>query len=79
MNANRNLKNCLRTNLLNKRSELSITQEHMAEMLNLSRREYQKLEYGENFCTAETLINFVNRFDVDKEQLFSEFDKAMND
>lgn len=78
MPENNNLKLCLRNNLLVKRKELDITQERMAEKLDLSTRAYQKLEYGENFCSAETLINLVNNVDIDKEQLFSEFGKALH-
>ncbi|MDE5984469.1 MAG: helix-turn-helix transcriptional regulator [Eubacterium sp.] len=77
MAANEKLKNCLRKNLLIKRDELNITQERMAELLDLSRKGYQKLESGKSFCSGETLVNFVNNFDVDAQQLFSEFSKAI--
>lgn len=79
MDANTKLKNCMRQKFIAKRNELDISQEAMAEKLDISTRAYQKLEYGECFCSAETLIYFVNNCNIDKDVLFNDLADAVKD
>ena len=72
------LKNSLRNELRAKRAELNLSQEEMAERLDISLRSYSNLEHGICFCSALSLINFINNCDVDKNKLFSEFEKIIN-
>ncbi|MDE6862753.1 MAG: helix-turn-helix domain-containing protein, partial [Eubacterium sp.] len=72
------LKKGFRNELIIKRAELDLSQEEMAEELNISLRSYSNLEHGISFCSALSLINFVNNCDVDKDKLFSMFEKIMN-
>lgn len=71
-------KKSFRNELITKRAELELSQEEMAEKLNISLRSYSNLEHGISFCSALTLINFVNNCDVDKEKLFAMFEKIIN-
>ena len=73
------LKKSFRNELITKRAELELSQEEMAEKLNISLRSYSNLEHGISFCSALSLINFVNNCDVDKEKLFATFAEIMND
>lgn len=72
------LKNSFRNELRAKRAELNLSQEEMAERLGISLRSYSNLEHGICFCSALSLINFVNNCDVNKDELFSEFEKIIN-
>lgn len=73
------LKKKFRNELIAKRAELELSQEEMAEKLNISLRSYSNLEHGISFCSALSLINFVNNCNVDKEKLFSMFAEIMSD
>ena len=72
------LKNSFKNELRTKRAELELSQEEMAERLNISLRSYSKLEHGICFCSALSLINFINNCNVDKEMLFQKFQKRIN-
>ena len=73
------LKTGLKNELIAKRAELELSQEKMAERLDISLRSYSELERGNSFCSALSLINFVNNCDVDKDRLFAKFDKIIKD
>lgn len=72
------LKKSFRNELITKRAELELSQEEMAEKLNISLRSYSNLEHGISFCSALSLINFVNNCNVDKEKLFAMFENIIN-
>lgn len=72
------LKNSFKNELISKRVELNLSQEEMAERLNISLRSYSNLEHGICFCSALSLINFINNCDADKDKLFSEFENIIN-
>lgn len=72
------LKISLKNELIAKRAELKLSQEEMAERLHISLRSYSNLEHGICFCSALSLINFINNCDVDKDKLFSEFEEIIN-
>ena len=71
------LKSSFKKELRTKRAELNLSQEEMAERLDISLRSYSNLEHGICFCSALSLINFINNCDVDKDKLFSEFDEII--
>ncbi len=73
------LKNSLKNELITKRAELELSQEKMAERLDISPRSYSELEHGNSFCSAVSLINYVNNCNVDKDKLFAMFDEIIND
>ena len=73
------LKTGLKNELISKRAELELSQEEMAERLGISLRSYSELEHGNSFCSALSLINFVNNCDVDKDRLFADFDRIIKD
>lgn len=73
------LKNSFKNELITKRAELELSQEEMAERLDISLRSYSELEHGKSFCSALSLINFVNNCNVDKDRLFADFDKIIKD
>lgn len=57
---------------LNKRAELGISQEKMAENLKISHRQYYNLEHGIKCCSLETFSNFVDSCDVDASKILSD-------
>ena len=61
------------------RKSRNLTQKQLAEKLNISLRSYSNLEHGVSFCSALSLINYVNNCNVDKDKLFSTFAEIMND
>lgn len=71
------LKISLKNELKAKRAELELSQEKMAERLDISLRSYSDLEHGNSFCSAVSLINYVNNCNVDKDKLFAEFGKII--
>lgn len=72
MAASENLKYYLKNELGNKRAEMGISQEKMAEILDISLRSYSNLEHGKYCCSLPAFINYVNNCEVDKDKLFSE-------
>ena len=73
------LKKSFKNELIEKRAELELSQEEKTKKLNISLRSYSNLEHGISFCSALSLINFVNNCNVDKDELFSMFADIMND
>ncbi len=66
-------KKYLKKELREKRYELNLSQEKMAEKLDISAREYSDLENGKRFCSAKSLILYANECDMnDKEKLFTD-------
>ena len=62
-----------------KRIELGLTQEKMAEKLRICRREYQNIEYGEKCPSLETYSNFVNVCGNDVLDILSSISKISMD
>ncbi|MCM1494420.1 MAG: helix-turn-helix domain-containing protein [Bacteroides sp.] len=61
----------------NIRSQLGLTQEAMAEQLDISYSAYKKLESGENFPSMDTLYKYKKRFHVSADYLlFGELHSA---
>lgn len=73
------LKVKFKNEFMTKRAELNLSQEKMAEYLNISLRSYSNLEHGKYCCSLTTFINYVNNFDVDKDKLFSELAEIMDE
>ncbi len=66
------LKNYFKNEFANRRAELGLSQEEMAENLDVSLRSYSNLEHGKYCCSLSTFINYVNNCGADKDKLFSE-------
>ena len=66
------LKNYFKKEFANRRAELGLSQEEMAENLNISLRSYSDLEHGKYCCSLSSFINYVNNCNADKDKLFSE-------
>ena len=73
------LKVKFKNDFITKRAELDLSQEKMAEQLNISLRSYSNLEHGKYCCSLTTFINYVNNFDIDKDKLFSELADILNE
>lgn len=73
-----NLKHYLKIQLNSKRADLNLSQEKMAEKVDITLRAYQNLEHGKSFCSAYALINFINNCNIDKDKLFSDFSRIIN-
>ena len=52
------------------RSKLGLTQEELAEKINVSQRTLSGIEIGENFLTAETLDKIIEALNTTPEELF---------
>lgn len=78
MSATDKLKCYFKNELICKRAELGISQEKMAENLQISLRSYCDLEHGKHFCSTSALINYVNNCDVDKDKLFLDFAEILD-
>ena len=78
MTASEVLKGYLKNELANKRAALGISQEKMAENLNISLRSYSNLEHGKYCFALATFINYVNNCNVDKEKLFSDMAEILS-
>lgn len=53
------------------RTNRALTQEKLAEMINVSQRTLSGIEIGENFVTAETLDKIIKALNTSSEELFS--------
>lgn len=78
MTATEGLKIYFKNELVSKRAELEISQEQMAERLNISLRSYSNLEHGVYCCSLYSFINYVNNCGVDKEKLFFDISEIFN-
>ncbi len=52
------------------RTKLSLTQEELAEKIDISQRTLAGIEIGENFLTAETLDKIIEALNTTPEELF---------
>ncbi len=52
------------------RTELGLTQEELAEKIDISQRTLAGIEIGENFLTAETLDKIIKALKTTPEELF---------
>ncbi len=53
------------------RVKRGLTQEALAEAVEISQRTLSGIEIGENFCTAETLDKIIAALDTTAEELFA--------
>ena len=53
------------------RKKRNLTQEELAEMINIAPRNLSKIEVGANFVTAETLEKLLAALNVTTEELFA--------
>ena len=52
------------------RKERNLTQEELAEKMNIDQRNLSKIECGNNFITAETLSKILKTLDIEARELF---------
>lgn len=52
------------------RSEHNLSQEEMAEIIEMAQRTYQRVEYGEKPITAEMIIKICKNLEIDPSQFF---------
>lgn len=61
------------------RIKRSLTQEMLAEKLNISSKSLSQIELGNNFVSAETLDNLCNTLNILPNQLFNFDSDGVND
>lgn len=77
MSTRDNLISYFRKELINQRLELNISQEEMAEFLNITLRSYSDLENGKSFCSIYTFIIFAYKCNIDKAELLTALGEIM--
>lgn len=70
MTKNNNLKILLGKRIKELRNKKGLTQEKLAEMVDIGERNLSKIECGANFVTAETLSKILSALDVVARELF---------
>lgn len=65
------LKEYLAKKIKETRKQEKLTQEQMAEELNISTRSYANIEHGQSICKVQTLFHFLS-FYHEPEQLLKE-------
>ena len=53
------------------RKQQNLTQEQLAEKMDIDQRNLSKIECGNNFITAETLSRLLNSLSIEPHELFS--------
>ena len=66
-----NVKNQLGAKIKRLRQKNGLTQEQLAEKIDIATRTLCGIENGENFVTAETLEKFLNVFNITLAELFA--------
>lgn len=66
-----NIKQQLGKKIKRMRQNRGLTQEKLAEMVDISLRTLSGIEIGENFVTSDTLEKIINALETDLEELFT--------
>lgn len=66
-----NIKKLIGKRLKELRKAKHLSQETLAEMLDISQNALSYIETGENFVSAETLEKFINVLDIEPQELFT--------
>ena len=63
------------------RKKRGLSQERLAEMVNIEQNTLSYIETGINFCSAETLENIIEALEITPEELFifAHFEKSNNE
>ena len=64
------IKNLLGKRICELRNQMNISQESLAEMLDISQKSLSKIETGKNFLKSETLEKILKAFDIKSYELF---------
>lgn len=64
------IKNLLGKRISELRNRMNISQEGLAEMLDISQKSLSKIETGKNFMKAETLEKLLKAFNIKSYELF---------
>ena len=67
----RKLRNEIGRKLKQLRREKGLSQEKLAEYVNMSREHISCIERGKNLPTVETLYNFANYFEINIKDFFN--------
>lgn len=59
------------------RKKLNISQEQMAELLDISSRAYEYLEHGEYLCSTPVFLRFLLHSGVNTTELLEELDEIL--
>lgn len=65
-----NFEKCFGENIKKFRTAKKLSQEKLAEMLEISTNTVSKIERGKRFVTAETLIHIIKALDIMPHELF---------
>lgn len=57
---------------LSTRKQMDISQETMAELLEIDPRSYFNLEHGKNLCSTTVFLNYLQNCNVNAEQLLAD-------
>ena len=66
-----NIKHELREKIKRERKKRGLTQEQLAEMVDISSRNLSNIEVGQNFPKAETLEKILKSLNISTEDLFA--------
>lgn len=64
------LKNSVGKRIKEIRKKKGLSQEKLAELVNIEQNTLSCIETGNNFCTAETLEKIINALEIDPTELF---------
>jgi len=65
-----NVKKALGEKIKRLRKQRNLTQEELAEMIDIAPRNLSRIEVGANFVTAETLEKILTALDINMEEIF---------
>lgn len=65
-----NIKSSLGNRIKELRKQRHLSQEKLAELVDISQNALSYIETGENFCTAETLEKIISALGIDALELF---------
>ena len=71
MENNIDIKKLLGKRIKELRQRKNLTQEQLAEMIDVGERNLSKIECGNNFVTAETLSKIITALEVEPTELFN--------
>ena len=71
MYSSTDIKNLLGKRIKELRKQQNLTQEQLAEKMNIDQRNLSKIECGNNFITSDTLSRIVSALNIEPSELFT--------
>lgn len=65
-----NIKNSLGKRIKELRKQRNLSQEKLAELVDISQNALSYIETGDNFCSAETLEKIITALEIEPRELF---------